>query len=144
MTKYNSTIWRRAVLLSFFVGTVVSLYGCGGGGSGNVSTNSLNTNSTSVPFVFTKQPKSVTVTYSGAAVGVDFSATVSDDVKTAEWFESRDGGVTWKSLGYTGNSLDLGFFVNSVSYNKYRYKIVVSNYDGIFITSDVAILNVLG
>jgi len=123
---------RRVALLSLLAGASALLTACGGGEDEN-----------STPFVFTTQPSSVTVTYRGSAVGVDFEAAVSDSVKTAEWFESRDGGTTWTSLGYTGNSLALGFFVTSTALNGYQYKIKVSNYDDQFITSNPATLTVL-
>jgi len=124
---------RRAALLSLVAGAGGLLTACGGGGN----------DSSSTPFVFTSQPSNVTVTYRGSAVGVDFQATVSDAVKTAEWFESRDGGTTWNSLGYTGNQLALGFFITSAAYNGYQYKVKVSNYDDQFITSSPAKLTVL-
>lgn len=128
----HSLASRRVALLSLLAGAGTLLTACGGGEDDN-----------STPFVFTKQPSNFTATYRGSAVGVDFEAAVSDSVKTAEWFESRDGGANWTSMGYTGNSLTLTFFVTNTSYNGYQYKVKVSNYDDQFITSTPVTLTVL-
>jgi len=85
----------------------------------------------------------VAVAYKGSAVGVNFDAAVSDTAKTAEWFESTDGGATWHSLGYTGNSLSIGFFVNGTNYDGRKYRVKASNYDDQFVTSNAATLTVV-